>query len=503
MPAITFYKHEPIPMEMHKVKIVQQLHLLPTAQRLEKIHAAGFNTFQLHNGDIFLDMLTDSGVNAMSDRQQAAMLQADDAYAGSETFYRMQAKLTELFGIEHCLPAHQGRACENILATRFVKPGSCVIMNYHFTTAKAHITRLGGRVEELVKAEGLESASTLPFKGNIDLDALERCIQRETPANVPFVRLEAGTNLIGGQPISYENMKAATAICRRHGILTVLDASLLQDNLYFIKTRETALADKSVREITRMIADLFDIIYFSARKFGFARGGAILVRDPELFHSMEDLIPMFEGFLTYGGMSVKEMEAMTVGFEESMDMDVISQGPQFIDYCVRRLADYGVPVITPGGGLGAHIDVKSFLPHVPQAQYSAGALSCALYVCGGIRGMERGRRNASRTARSASPPWSCCVWPSPAACSPCPRRSTSSTASSGCTTTAIWWAACASSTNRPPFASSPACWSPSATGPSGWRRRTAPISATSSNIASGKTRLPARLSLPDNGRFPS
>lgn len=207
MPAITFYKHEPIPMEMHKVKIVQQLHLLPTAQRLEKIQAAGFNTFQLHNGDIFLDMLTDSGVNAMSDRQQAAMLQADDAYAGSETFYRMQAKLTELFGIEHCLPAHQGRACENILATRFVKPGSCVIMNYHFTTAKAHITRLGGRVEELVKAEGLESASTLPFKGNIDLDALERCIQRETPANVPFVRLEAGTNLIGGQPISYENMK--------------------------------------------------------------------------------------------------------------------------------------------------------------------------------------------------------------------------------------------------------------------------------------------------------
>ena len=391
MPAITFYKHEPIPMEMHKVKIVQQLRLLPTSQRLEKMQTAGFNTFQLHNGDIFLDMLTDSGVNAMSDRQQAAMLQADDAYAGSETFFRMRAKLQELFGIENCLPAHQGRACENILATRFVKPGSCVIMNYHFTTAKAHITRLGGRVEELVKAEGLESSSTLPFKGNIDLDALERCIQRETPANIPFVRLEAGTNLIGGQPISYENMKAATAICRRHGILTVLDASLLQDNLYFVKTRETALADKSVRQITRMIADLFDIIYFSARKFGFARGGAILVRDAELFHSMEDLIPMFEGFLTYGGM-----EAMTVGFEESMDMDVISQGPQFIDYCVNRLADYGVPVITPGGGLGAHIDVKAFLPHVPQTQYSAGALSCALYICGGIRGMERGTLSEER-----------------------------------------------------------------------------------------------------------
>lgn len=406
MPQITFYKHEPIPMEMHKVKIVQQLQLLPTAQRLEKMRAAGFNTFQLHNGDIFLDMLTDSGVNAMSDNMQSAMLRADDAYAGSETFYRMVDKLRELFGIDYCLPAHQGRACENILATRFVKPGSCVIMNYHFTTAKAHITRVGGRVEELVKKEGLVSKSDLPFKGDIDLEALEACIRKETPENVPFVRLESGTNLIGGQPISYANMKAAADICKKYGILTVLDASLLQDNLYFIKTREEAMKDKSIREITRMIADLFDIVYFSARKFGFARGGAILVRDEALFHSMEDLIPMFEGFLTYGGMSVKEMEAMTVGFEESMDFDVISQGPQFIDYCVRRLDEYGVPVITPGGGLGAHLDASQFVDHIPQEQYPAGALVCALYICGGIRGMERGtlseERNADGSERLAS-----------------------------------------------------------------------------------------------------
>ena len=406
MPAITFYKHEPIPMEMHKVKIVQKLQLLPTRQRLEKMQAAGFNTFQLHNGDIFLDMLTDSGVNAMSDRQQAAMLQADDAYAGSETFFRMQAKLQELFGIENCLPAHQGRACENILATRFVKPGNCVIMNYHFTTAKAHITRVDGHVEELVKKEGLVSRSDLPFKGDIDLEALEACIQKETPENVPFMRLEAGTNLIGGQPISFANMKAATDICRKYGIMTVLDASLLQDNLYFIKTRESGMADKSVREITRMVADLFDIIYFSARKFGFARGGALLVRSKELFRSMEDLIPMFEGFLTYGGMSVKEMEAMTVGFEESMDLDVISQGPQFIDYCVRQLDAYGIPVITPGGGLGAHLDASQFVGHIPQEQYPAGALVCALYLCGGIRGMERGtlseERNADGSERLAS-----------------------------------------------------------------------------------------------------
>ncbi len=406
MPEIKFYKHEPLPIEMHKVKIVQQLNLLPVDQRLEKMYAAGFNTFQLHNGDIFMDMLTDSGVNAMSDNMLAAMMRPDDAYAGSETFFRMRDKLEEIFGIPYLLPAHQGRACENILATRFVKPDSCVIMNYHFTTAKAHITRLGGRVEELVKDEGLVSKSDLPFKGNIDLEKLEACILRETPENVPFIRIEAGTNLIGGQPISYENMKAATDIAKKYGILTVLDASLLQDNLYFIKIREEGMKDKSIREITRMISDLFDIIYFSARKFGFARGGGILVRDEGLFHSMEDLIPMFEGFLTYGGMSVREMEAMTVGFDESMEMDIISQGPQFIKYCVDQLDAYGVPVITPGGGLGAHLDASQFVSHIPQQEYPAGALVCALYICGGIRGMERGtlseERNADGSERFAS-----------------------------------------------------------------------------------------------------
>lgn len=406
MSSIKFYKHEQIPVEMHKVKIVQKLNLLETDERLKKMKEAGFNTFKLHNGDIFLDMLTDSGVNAMSDNMQSAMLRADDAYAGSETFYRMQEKLTEIFGMKYCLPAHQGRACENILATRFVKPGNCVIMNYHFTTAKAHITRLGGRVEELVKDEGLVSKSKLPFKGNIDLKKLEECIKKETPENVPYIRIESGTNLIGGQPISYENMKEATDIAKKYGILTVLDASLLQDNLYFIKVREEKLKNKSIREITKMIADLFDIVYFSGRKFGFARGGAIMVRDEELFHSMEDLVPMFEGFLTYGGMSVKEMEAMTVGFDESMDMDVISQGPEFIEYCVKSLDEYGVPVITPGGGLGAHLDASQICSHIPQEEYPAGALVCALYLCGGIRGMERGtlseERNPDGSERFAS-----------------------------------------------------------------------------------------------------
>ena len=406
MPAIKFYDHEPIPMEMHKVKIVQQLNLLPADERLVKIQKAWFNTFRLHNVDIFLDMLTDSGVNAMSDNMLASMMTPDDAYAGSESFYRMRAKLREMFGMKYCLPAHQGRACENILATRFVKPGNVVIMNYHFTTAKAHITRVGGRVEELVKDEGLIPSSNLPFKGDIDLEKLEACIEKEGADNIAFMRLEAGTNLIGGQPVSMQNFIDACAIARKHGILSVLDASLLQDNLYFNKIREEACKDMTIREITRKIADQFDIIYFSARKFGFARGGAIMIRDKKIFHSMEDLITMYEGFLTYGGMSVREMEAMTVGFDESMEMDVISQGPQFIQHCVDKLAEYGVPVITPGGGLGAHLDAMQFVDHIPQEEYPAGALTCALYLCGSIRGMERGtlseERNPDGSERLAS-----------------------------------------------------------------------------------------------------
>ncbi len=406
MSNIKFYSRNPVPMEMHRVKIVQKLTMLTADERLEKMREAGFNTFLLHNGDIFMDMLTDSGVNAMSDRMQAAMLHADDAYAGSETFYRMNEKLTKLFGIKYLLPAHQGRAAEHIIAQHFVKPGNCIIMNYHFTTSKAHVTRLGARVEELIKDEGLVMKSDLPFKGDIDLDKVRACIEREGADNIPYIRIEAGTNLIGGQPVSYENMKAVTELAKEYGITTVLDASLLQDNLYFIKTREESMKDKSIREITRMIGDLYDVIYFSARKFGFGRGGGILVRDEEMFHAMEDYVTMFEGFLTYGGMSVKEMEALIVGFDETMDLDVISQGPQFIDHCVRELDAMGIPMVTPGGGLGAHINAREVVGHIPSDQYPAGSLVAALYLAGGIRGMERGtlseERNPDGTERIAA-----------------------------------------------------------------------------------------------------
>ena len=402
MSKVKFFSGETLPLEMHKVRIVQKLNLPPVEDRLAAIQAAGCNTFLLQNRDVFMDMLTDSGVNAMSDNQLSAMMVADDAYAGSETFNRLHAKLTEIFGMEHFLPAHQGRAAENIIARTFVKPGDVIPMNFHFTTVKAHITQCGGTVEELVGDEGIQVTSNCLFKGNIDLDKLSDCIQRNKD-HIPFIRIEAGTNLIGGQPVSLENFKAATAMARENGIMCILDASLLQDNLHFIKAREEACKDMTIREITRAIADCFDIIYFSARKLGFARGGGICTRDTATCEKMKELIPMFEGFLTYGGMSVREMEAITVGLEETMDEDIINQGPQFIEFMCNELLKRGVPVVTPAGGLGCHINAREFLPHLKGDQYPAAALAAAIYIASGVRGMERGTLSEQREPDGTEP----------------------------------------------------------------------------------------------------
>ncbi len=383
---------------MHKVRIVQKVDLPTVEERLVNITEAGNNTFLLQNKDLYMDMLTDSGVNAMSDNQLAAMMRADDSYAGSATYTRLENKVKEIFGMPYFLPAHQGRACENILAIKYVKEGDVVPMNFHFTTTKAHITRLGGVVEELVIDEGLKPKSDFPFKGNFDIEKLLNLIKRVGREKIPFLRFEAGTNLIGGQPLSLSNIREVASICRDNGIMTVLDASLLQDNLFFIKQREESCKEMSIREITRAIADEMDIIYFSARKFGFAKGGGICVRSEKECVKMKELIPLYEGFLTYGGMSLREMEAIVVGLDESMDEGVIGQGPNFIEYMVNELEKKGVPVITPAGGLGCHVNAMEFLSHIPQEQYPAGALATAFYIASGVRGMERGTMSEQRNS---------------------------------------------------------------------------------------------------------
>ncbi|MDR3271023.1 MAG: tryptophanase [Peptococcaceae bacterium] len=399
MANIKFFSGEKFPLEMHKVKIVQKLNLIPIEQRLECLTQAGNNSFLLKNRDVFMDMLTDSGVNAMSDQQLAAMMQADDSYAGSMTFDKLESKIQEILGAQYFLPAHQGRAAENILAESFVTPGSVSLMNFHFTTTKALITKLGGSVEEIVIEEGLNPTSDYPFKGNADIDKLKEALARLGAKKISFVRMESGTNLIGGQPFSLENLRQVAQICREAGVMLILDASLLADNLYFIKVREASCAHKSIREIMLEICALADIVYFSARKLGCARGGGICTNNQALFERMREFVPLFEGFLTYGGMSVREMEAITVGLTETLDEDMISQGPIFIEYMVDELKKRGIPVVTPAGGLGCHLNAMEFVDHIPQTEYRAGALTAAMYLAGGIRGMERGTMSEQRDAQ--------------------------------------------------------------------------------------------------------
>ncbi|MDR3011619.1 MAG: tryptophanase [Chitinispirillales bacterium] len=396
MANVKFYAGESFPLEMHKVRIIQKLNLISVEERGRAIAEAGNNTFLLKNKDVFMDMLTDSGVNAMSDRQLASMMAADDSYAGSETFTRLERSIKHFFGTKYFLPAHQGRACENIMSQIFVKPGYVVPMNYHFTTAKALITVNGGTVEEIIIDEGLKIKSSYPFKGNINIDKLKSVIDSYGVNKVAYVRMEAGTNLVGGQPFSLENYTEVSKICRAAGIPLVLDASLLADNLYFIKQREAACKNMTLHTIVLRISELSDIIYFSARKLGFGRGGGICTNNHEHFLKIRELIPLYEGFLTYGGMSVREMEAIAIGLDETLDEDMISQGPIFIDYMVKELEKRNIPVITPAGGLGCHVDAMAFLDHIPQSQYPAGALASSFFIASGIRGMERGTMSEQR-----------------------------------------------------------------------------------------------------------
>ena len=395
-PSIKFYSGEKIPVELHKVRVVQKLHLKPIEERLIAIDDGGYNTFLLNTNDIFLDMLTDSGTNAMSDNQVSSMMQADDAYSGSQSYYRMEKALRDVFGKHYILPVHQGRAAENIISKVFVKPGDVIPTNYHFTTTMAHIELNGGKVLEIYTDEAIKIKSNHPFKGNIDIAKLKNVITEYGADKIPFIRLEASTNLIGGQPFSIANMREVRSIAKKHDIMVVLDASLIGENAWFVKQREEEYKNTHIKDILLEMCRMADLIYFSSRKVTSTRGGGICTDDKDIYMKLRDLIPLYEGFLTYGGMSVREIEAMAVGLYETTDDTVISQSPSFIKYAVEQLEKAGIPVVTPAGALGAHIDAMGFLPHIPQEEYPAGALASALYIISGCRGMERGTISSVR-----------------------------------------------------------------------------------------------------------
>jgi tryptophanase len=385
-----------IPIEMHKARMVQKIQLVPVEERLKAIEEGGYNTFLLKTKDVFLDMLTDSGVNAMSDNQFAAMMNADDAYAGSSTFYEFAKAVEDVLGYKHVMNVHQGRAAEHLLAKVFAKPGGVVPTNYHFTTTKAHIELQGMKVLEIYYDEALKTESDNQFKGNMDPYKLRKVIDEYGAEKISFVRMEATTNLIGGQPFSMANLKEIRKICTEYGLRLVLDGSLLCENAYLIGKRERGYEDKSVAEIVKEMCGVPDIYYMSGRKNTSVRGGCLATNDLKLFELLKPWLPVYEGFSTYGGMSMKEIGAMTVGMREMVDPSVAGCSVEQIKYFVNRLHAAGIPVVTPPGGLGCHINAGLFLPHIPQSQYPAGALAAALYIASGIRSMERGTISMDR-----------------------------------------------------------------------------------------------------------
>ncbi len=386
-----------IPIEMHKVRIVQKASLVPVEKRLKAIEEGGYNTFSLKSKDIFIDMLTDSGTNAMSDNQLAAMMVSDDAYAGSESFYKLARAIEDVLGFRYVLPTHQGRAAEHLLAKVFIKkPGDIIPMNYHFTTTKAHIELFGGQVLEIYEDEALNTQSKHPFKGNLNIQKLKDAITKYGTGRIPFVRMEATTNLLGGQPFSMQNLKQVKQICSEHNIPLVLDGSLVPENAYFIKLREEGYKNKTIKEIIKEFMSFIDLFYLSARKSSCVKGAFIATNNEDLYERIKPWLPVYEGFLTYGGMSSKEIEAMAVGLREMTDINVAGSVPEQVKYFVEGVIENGIPVVTPPGGLACHIDAMMFLPHIPQSQYPAGALAAAIYIVSGVRSMERGTISMDR-----------------------------------------------------------------------------------------------------------
>jgi tryptophanase len=296
----------------------------------------------------------------------------------------------DVLGKKMLLPVHQGRAAENIISLAYVKKGSLVPMNYHFTTAMAHITDKGGQICELLYDEAYKINSDHPFKGNMNIEVLDETIKNHGPENVPFVRMEASTNLIGGQPFSVQNLRDVRAVCDKYGIRLVLDASLIGENAWMVLQREEEFKNSDMKTIITSMTALADLVYFSARKLSSSRGGGICTDKLEIFRELEALVPLYEGFLTYGGISVREIEAMAVGLYETLDETMICQSPAFIKYLVEELHKKNIPVIRPAGVLGVHVDAMQFCDHIPQTEYPAGCLAAAFYLISGVRGMERG-----------------------------------------------------------------------------------------------------------------
>ena len=383
--------------EPWKVKMVEPLHLLTAEHRSRAIAEAGFNTFLLRSDDVYIDLLTDSGTNAMSDWQWAGMMLGDEAYAGSRNFYNLEAAIQKHYGYRFITPTHQGRGAENILSQICIKPGDYVPGNMYFTTTRHHQEAAGGTFIDVVVPEAHDPQIELPFKGNIDLKALGALIEKVGAKKIPYVCVAATVNMAGGQPISMENLKAVRALTTQHGIKIFLDATRAVENAWFIKTREAGYADKSVAEILKEFCSYSDGCTMSGKKDALVNiGGWLALNDQALSEEASSLVVVYEGLHTYGGMAGRDMEAMARGIVESVQDDHMRSRVGQVEYLGEKLHGWGVPVVRPIGGHAVYLDARAFYPHIPQQQFPAQALAAALYEDSGVRAMERGIVSAGR-----------------------------------------------------------------------------------------------------------
>ncbi|MBL8745202.1 MAG: tyrosine phenol-lyase [Phycisphaerae bacterium] len=383
--------------EPYKIKMVEPLRMMSRAEREEAIEAAGFNTFLVPSRAVYIDLLTDSGTSAMSDRQWASMMMGDEAYAGSENYFHLEEAVRRHYGYRNVIPTHQGRGAEHILSRLLIKPGDTVPGNMYFTTTKAHQELAGGRFVDVIGDRAHDPDDESPFKGNIDLFKLERVVKEAGAARIPYVCVQCNVNMAGGQPISLENLRAVRAFCDRHGIRIMLDATRAVENAYFIQQREAGQSERSIGDILLEVCSLSDGCTNSGKKDCLVNiGGFLCLNDDALAEEARNLVVVFEGLHTYGGLAGRDMEAMAIGIEESVQQDHIRARIGQVEYLGRLLIKAGVPIVRPIGGHGVFLNAAKMLPHVPREQFPAQALAAALYVESGVRAMERGAVSAGR-----------------------------------------------------------------------------------------------------------
>ncbi|GAA2618232.1 tryptophanase [Streptomyces axinellae] len=396
------------PAEPWRIKSIEPLRLTSPEERTAALSAAGYNVGLLPAELVYIDLYTDSGTSAMSDRQWAAVMLGDESYAGARSFYRFEAAVHEYYGYEEVIPTHQGRAAESILSRCLIRPGHHIPGNMYFTTTREHQELNGGTFHDVIIDEAHDPTADLPFKGNVDLTKLQQLIDKVGPEQIPYVSLAATVNMAGGQPISLANLNEVRELTHRHGIPVILDAARAVENAWFIKQREPGWSGRTVAEILREICALTDGATMSAKKDSYANiGGWLAVRDPRLAEQARNLVVVHEGLHTYGGMAGRDLEAVAQGIGESVQEDSIRTRVEQVAYLADRIAAAGVPIVRPVGGHAVCLNATDFLPHIPREQFPAQTLTCALYLDAGTRSTERGAVSAGRdpaTGENRYPP---------------------------------------------------------------------------------------------------